>query len=331
VPQAGVNPHLELVILKCLQKKMDRRYQTTSELAEALALAEERIHAGDQAPTELMETLSGLRTDMIADGSLLADSSEIDQRRIVAGKGYTSIQREMLADGDARTNRRVLVLLAALLGVAVLVAGAWWLGARNAGQPIPAGSEVASAPAKPTNAPQATQSPAAPGASAGAAATAVPGGDKVAEAGPGPGAGEHPAAPNIAVGGAGTAPSGGNAMPTEAGKPVPPADGPLHVVVDTDPAGTLVRWKDGRGDSAVAPGTLDIRAADAGRVLVVSKKGFKDREVALDAATIEGFRSRPTLEVKLDPVAARPAQNTGQGGGKKQAEGDDGFLGGFKR
>lgn len=126
-PEAKVSPHLELIILRCLQKKMDERYQSTAELAEALRGAEVRIQRGGEAPAEIVSTLSDLRSTMVRDGALLSDSSEHAQRRLVLGDGYTGIHDEVT---DAATGRSRMGLLVTLGVLALLIVGigSWLLG-----------------------------------------------------------------------------------------------------------------------------------------------------------------------------------------------------------
>jgi serine/threonine protein kinase len=88
-PDLRVPPGLELVILTCLQKKMDARFQTTADLATALADAERQATSGHDAPTDVMATLSDLRRTMVEEGALLAGKEGDDLRRAVGGRGYT--------------------------------------------------------------------------------------------------------------------------------------------------------------------------------------------------------------------------------------------------
>jgi eukaryotic-like serine/threonine-protein kinase len=269
VPEAGVNPYLELIILRCLQKKMDRRYPTTEALSAALVEAEESIERGGDAPTELMGTLSGLRTEMLEDGSLLADSSEHDQRKIVAGAGYTKIQRELMEGEDARSGRRMVVWLAVAVAALAMLAGAWWLGrGSNALHPDRRGALRAPAdtraPAEPSD-----PSPDRRGALRAPAETRAP------------------AEPDT----------------TEDIAPAPVATRPL--VLDVTPRGATMRWKDGKAAPPIRAGLIDVRPGDGGRVLVIEKAGYVVEEVTVDYAALE---AGPRVPVTLKPVAKKVAK-----------------------
>jgi eukaryotic-like serine/threonine-protein kinase len=172
-PEAKVSPHLELIILRCLQKKMDERYQSTAELAEALRGAEARVQRGAEAPAEIISTLSDLRSDMLATGALLSDSSELAQRRLVLGDGYTGIHDE-ISIATAGRSRASLIAAAVLLLVLTIGTGVWLLGRSD----------------------PATQAP--PGEAAVATGTASPGGDvtEVEGAGAAPSTAAEPPTPS---------------------------------------------------------------------------------------------------------------------------------------
>jgi serine/threonine-protein kinase len=144
VPNAQVNPFLELVILKCLQKRMDDRFQTTRELAEALETAAARIREGVDAAPEVLTTLHDLRTTMLQEGALLAASAEQEQRRLVGGRGYSTIMR-LLGRGGARRAWLLATLALAALALAGVVA---WvaMGGLGADQPVRPPETVAPAP-----------------------------------------------------------------------------------------------------------------------------------------------------------------------------------------
>ena len=278
VPDAEVNPYLELVILRCLQKKMQRRYQTTAELAAALVKAEESIARGDDAPTELMATLTGLRTAMLEDGSLLAESSEHDQRKIVAGGGYTKIQRELMAEGDARSGRRVVTWLAVAVVALGLLAGAWWLGRGSSAPPPPVETPVV----------------ATLQAEKGASAVALPAPTNDVAPEPGGKVGTKPEVETAA-----------NATPPSP-VPEPVVTRPLVLVVT--PMGASVRWKDGKDEPAIRAGLIDVRPKDSGRALLVEKAGYVAQEVAVDYGALAADpRVSVTLQAVMKPVV-KPAK-----------------------
>jgi serine/threonine protein kinase len=315
VPEAGVNPYLELVILRCLQKKMERRFATTQELAEALVAAEKSIERGDDAPTELMSTLAGLRTEMLEDGSLLADSSEYDQRKIVAGEGYTKIQRELMASEDARSGRRLVVWLLGVLVVLFLLAGAWWLGKGSGGPALPSPEEplvvvVKDEPAHDTN-------------MAVRARRAAP--DVLPEV-------------KIATETAALAPTA-VAVPTE---PELSVIVTRPLILDLSPRGAGVRWKDGKVEPPIRSGLIDVRPQDSGRSLLVEKAGYVTRAVDVDYAALV---TEPRVSVKLQLVPRKaavpkkkaprpkpPAPSRVEGKPKSQPPKETGgFLDGYKR
>jgi tRNA A-37 threonylcarbamoyl transferase component Bud32 len=307
VPEVGVNPYLELVILCCLQKKMERRFATTEELAAALVKAEESIERGDDAPTELMSTLAELRAEMLEDGSLLADSSENDQRKIVAGGGYTKIQRELMEGEAARSRRRIVASLLGVLVVLALLAGAWWLGKGSGGPASPL-------PEKPTVV-VVTGEPAHESNEAVGARRAVP-----------------LAAPDasIAADTATLAPTA-VAVPTE---PDPPAIVSRPLILDVSPRGAGVRWKDGKVEPPIRSGLIDVRPQDSGRSLVVEKEGYVARAVDVDYAALE---TEPRVSVKLRLVprkAIAPKKKASKPKPKPKSQPPKetgGFLDGYKR
>ena len=123
-PDLHVHPYVELTILKCLQKKMDDRYAATVDLAADLERAEAAIASGQDSPTELLATLSDLRSTLVRTGSELKGASEGDQRSLVAGAGYRAVDEAVGAHGAKRSFAflavAAMVLLLGALAVAVL-------------------------------------------------------------------------------------------------------------------------------------------------------------------------------------------------------------------
>ncbi len=153
-PDVAVNPELEAIALRCLEKDPARRFQRAEEVAEALRAAVgiaapaaeatvplARAASPSAQPTEVLQPAVGARTPSPAAGGTAAPAEPASRAPMPAGGGATPATAQAPAAAAAAAaevarpapsrHRGVpaLVLAVVVAGVAV-VAGAAWLVAR---------------------------------------------------------------------------------------------------------------------------------------------------------------------------------------------------------
>lgn len=72
---------------------------------------------------------------------------------------------------------------------------------------------------------------------------------------------------------------------------------PLQVIIDTDPHGGRIRWKDEAGEGRTGPLLLSLTPDDDGREIVCTRPGHRARTVRLNRADLQ---KDPRLVVRLD-------------------------------
>ena len=335
-PDLDIPVGLEKVILRCLSKAPEERYQTIQAVRRELASlgvelgvsgiteipsfgADEPVDEGattiipfqgPAAPSAAAPRVATVPQSIAA----AAQGTAFDLGSGGPGSDDRPSQTGVAAESGIRTRRRAGPLLAGLAAavVAAVLAITFW----------PSGSPPSEAPPFRDRARPAAEGPATPADPAGASATAVvtaPSAPDVIEA-PREGAGgAEPAAPAAPAPAVETVPDPAPAVETVPDPaPAPgPDPAPAHLVLRTEPAGATVL----RGEETLCETPCDLRidATGAAETLLVRLDGYRDescevtlvggadidREIRLDRERRRPTARRPPKD-EPDSAAGRP-------------------------
>ena len=74
--QLDVHPYLEMIILQCLQKTPEGRFQNAKEMLDALLKAEDSIRTRTEVPGDILRTTTHLKRQIIEEGKALASKDD---------------------------------------------------------------------------------------------------------------------------------------------------------------------------------------------------------------------------------------------------------------
>ena len=86
-----------------------------------------------------------------------------------------------------------------------------------------------------------------------------------------------------------------------------PSDDPVAVEVVSTPSGATVRWTDATEPLGTTPLVLMVKAGDRPRTLLLTRSGYRDREVAFEPARA---REAGALPVELTPLPSKQPKPT---------------------